>query len=65
MNFTKPREDFSQHENIFKLTLQNHEVRYRNLEQEQLAIDQEHFEDIDQRVFKHKVQNWLKDAKDE
>ena len=37
------------------------------LKPEEQANEEDHFEDVDQRVFifKHEVQNWLKDAEDE
>ena len=49
------------------MTIENHEEHCKILKPEELANEENHFEDVDQRafIFKHKVRNWLKDAEDE
>ena len=47
--------------------MENHEEHCKILKPEEQSNEEDHFEDVDQRVFifKHKIRNWLKDAEDE
>ena len=66
-NFVTVKEELAQYDDIFKLIIENHEEHCKILKPEEQANEEDHFEDVDQRVFifKHKVRNWLKDAEDE
>ena len=66
-NFITVKEELAQYDDIFKLIIENHEEHCKILKPEEQANEEDHFEDVDQRVFifKHKVRNWLKDAEDE
>ena len=58
-NFITVTEDLAQYGDIFKLIIENHEEHWKILKPEEQSSEEDHFEDVDQRVviFKHKVQN--------
>ena len=66
-NFITVKEELAQHDDIFKLIIENHEEHCKILEPEEQSNEEEHFEYVNQMVFifKDKVQNWLKYAEDE
>ena len=66
-NFITVKDELAQYDNVFKRIIENHEEHCKILKPEEQANEEDHFEDVDQRVFifKHKVRNWLKDAEDE
>ena len=66
-NFIIVKEELVQYDKISKLIIENHEEHCKILKPEEQSNEEDHFEDVNQRVFifKHKVRNWLKDAQDE
>ena len=56
-NFVTVKEELAQYDDIFKLIIENHEEHCKILKPEEQANEEDHFEDVDQRVFifKHKV----------
>ena len=55
-----------QYDDILKLIKKNHGEHCKILNPEEQSNEEDHFEDVDKRVFifKHKVRKWLKDAED-
>ena len=65
-NFITVKEELAQYDDIFKMIIENHEEHCKIFKLEEQS-NEDHSENVNQRVFifKHKVRNWLKDAKDE
>ena len=50
-NLITVKEELAQYDDIVKVIMENHEEHYKILKQEEQSNEEDHFEDVDQRVF--------------